>query len=259
MNFTPPKQFITKVESLNYLNQKVLEAAFSFLPTDTFSYRPGQFINIKVDQSKFRSYSICGSVKSPDGTTTAVKIVAAVGHDGLGSNFLKGLKVGDEVELMGPSGRFVLPEAEKLAPTLVFVATGTGLAPIADMLDALCDSKPPQVGRIDLFFGVRDDSELFYADKILNWSGALHNFKAKVCFSQACQTSMPNLGPKIEANCQSRVTTAFKLADYDLPTTQFYLCGNPFMVSEMAKLLADGGVGESAVFHERFTVATPKK
>ena len=82
---------------------------------------------------------------------------------GVCSNYLCGLAAGDEVQLTGPSGkRFLLPQRPGEHDYL-FIATGTGIAPIRGMLMELfalpggaCES------RIDLVMGVPYTSDLLY-------------------------------------------------------------------------------------------------
>lgn len=80
-------------------------------------------------------------------------------HHGVCSNFLCDRQVGDEVSLTGPSGKsFLLPE--EMDRPLVFIATGTGIAPFRGMLMDL--SRMGFEREVWLFFGLPYRDEILY-------------------------------------------------------------------------------------------------
>jgi len=96
-----------------------------------FDFRPGQFISCRLPvggEILNRPYSIASSPEE----TRRLEIVLNLVPGGPGSHYLFGLAVGAAVRFTGPWGSFVLdraPEAEA-----VFIADGTGIAPIRPML-----------------------------------------------------------------------------------------------------------------------------
>jgi len=103
---------------------------FLRLPVD-LDFRPGQFISCQLpvdDKTLIRPYSIASSPEEPRRLEILLNLVPG----GPGSHYLFGLPLGATVRLTGPWGSFVLeraPEAET-----VFIADGTGIAPIRPML-----------------------------------------------------------------------------------------------------------------------------
>ena len=103
---------------------------FLRLPVD-LDFRPGQFISCQLpvgDKTLIRPYSIASSPEEPRRLEILLNLVPG----GPGSHYLFGLPLGATVRLTGPWGSFVLeraPEAET-----VFLADGTGIAPIRPML-----------------------------------------------------------------------------------------------------------------------------
>jgi len=95
------------------------------------AFRPGQFVSclLPVDgETLTRPYSIASDPEHADTLEICLNLVP----DGAGSRHLLSLPVGATVRLTGPWGTFVLdepPEAET-----VFVADGTGIAPIRPMI-----------------------------------------------------------------------------------------------------------------------------
>jgi len=244
IKFSLPQKYISKVASTNFLNKIDLEVLFEVIEPNTLEFIPGQFISINCGNGTFRSYSISSSSLSK----TQVGLIVAVAHEGIGSNFLKNLKVGDTVEFIGPSGRFVLPE--NLKETLVFLATGTGVAPILSMIDYLANTQSD--ANIKLYFGIRDSKELFKLDQIRDLKNKLKSFDYKICFSQ-------ELPKELDTNCiKGRVTDAFNIKDFDIASTQYFICGNPYMVTEVSEALENNFVPKENIFHEKFTTAQKK-
>src|SRR6266852_4261061 len=94
------------------------------------AFRPGQFISCLLPvggETLIRPYSLASVPEEED-----LEICLNLVPGGLGSPYLLSLPVGAPLRLTGPWGTFVLdraPEAET-----VFVADGTGIAPIRPML-----------------------------------------------------------------------------------------------------------------------------
>ena len=148
--------------------------------------------------------------------------------------------------MRGPSGRFVLPE--QLAAKLVFIATGTGIAPFISMIDYLQKNKCSS--NINLYFGVRNEQELFGLAYLENFKNTLASFDYVLCYSQQTPTNTTG------HSYLGRVTLAVDLAD--IKETQYFLCGNPHMITEMTETLLKKGVLGTDIFYEKFTVSLPK-
>ena len=116
-------------------------------------YRPGQSVGILIPgidpltgkPHKLRLYSVA-SVSAGDYGDRQTVSLCVVRHfwdnpktgeknvPGLASNYLCDLKKGDRVTMTGPVGKhFLLPE-DVQSRDLIFVATGTGIAPYRGML-----------------------------------------------------------------------------------------------------------------------------
>jgi len=95
-------------------------------------FDPGQFVSLALPVGDrpplVRAYSLASSPE--DGSLLEVCVDRVPG--GVGSGWLFGLAPGAEVPLTGPFGSFKLVEPP--ATPLVFVAQGTGIAPIRPMV-----------------------------------------------------------------------------------------------------------------------------
>ena len=71
---------------------------------------------------------------------------------------IKELNSGDKIHINGVFGNFLLQNSEN---PKIFIATGTGLAPIYNMISSI-DTDVKKV----LYFSVATEAELFYIEKL---------------------------------------------------------------------------------------------
>ena len=221
---------------LQQLNAITVKADFDLVEPKEINFVPGQFISLSVGNGLFRSYSICSDHKEKN----KMSIVLTVAHNGAGSNYVKTLKQGDQVVFVGPSGRFTL--AESLSSELLFMVTGTGIAPVISMLKKLIDTKSP--AKICLYFGLKTDTNIFFADFLAECKRKLVYFNYVICVSNPTTAWKGPVG---------RITDFYKI--YNVNAVQAYICGNPNMCTDVMKLLKDRGVSDDRIFHEKFTVS----
>lgn len=233
-----PKQNLCKARVKNkiFLNEKTVQVDFELMTPPSMPFLPGQFITLKVADAAFRAYSICSDSTKPN----VITIVLTVVHDGLGSNYIKNLNVGDLVSFVGPSGRFVLSEEKK--GEILFLATGTGFSPVMSMIYKLIEQH--YGGRVRLYVGFRNETDIFGMDVIDLAEQNLKDFEYNFCISDP--------SPKWKG-LKGRITEYYKI-EYP-EQTQVYICGNPYMVSEVTTALMERGVPDENIFHEKFTVS----
>ncbi|CAN0298098.1 unnamed protein product, partial [Phaeothamnion confervicola] len=87
---------------------------------------------------------------------------------GVCSNFLHAAAAGSEVQLTGPVGKIMLLPESDPAADLIFVGTGTGVAPYRSFVRRLFQEDTPAarayVGLAWLFLGVANTESLLYHD-----------------------------------------------------------------------------------------------
>lgn len=106
---------------------------------DTFRHAPGQHLNVRrlVDGEEIRrSYSIC----APAGEEPSLKVGIRLVEDGAFSTYaLKELAAGDVVDVMPPTGRFVLtPRPGRY----VAIVGGSGITPVLSIASTLLAREP---------------------------------------------------------------------------------------------------------------------
>jgi ferredoxin-NADP reductase len=90
------------------------------------------------------------------------------------------LRPGDELQVEGPFGEFVLDEHSER--DIVMIATGTGMSPIKSMLVHLLDKRSRR--RVRLFFGLRYPADLFYTDLLRGLKAHYPEFEYQIILSQ---------------------------------------------------------------------------
>jgi CDP-4-dehydro-6-deoxyglucose reductase len=133
----------------------VRQFVFEAVDTDRLAFTPGQFVSLVHEfegREVTRAYSIASA---PDGNRFELCLNRV--KEGVFSPWLFAMNPGDTVEMNGPLGYFVLRNPARDA---LFVATGTGIAPIRSILRANLSAPPP--AQITLLFGVRYPSGILY-------------------------------------------------------------------------------------------------
>ena len=154
--------------------------------------------------------------------------------------FLQSLEFGDEVDIMAPLGRFTFDSTQEV-DELVFVATGSGVAPFRSMIMSMLqegNEKRP----ITLYWGLRYVEEMFWENDFQDLSESFENFKFHPVISKAVD-EWPL--------CKGRVTDCLSM--HETPVNGgYYLCGSPHMIEDITKLLQEKGVKEENVHFEKF-------
>jgi Na+-transporting NADH:ubiquinone oxidoreductase subunit F len=228
------------VESYRPLNLTVAEVRF-FVTTEAFAYRPGQYMIFSIPGGSHparRSYSISTPPSDVRHFEVCVRAVAG----GTGSNFIHRLRPGVSLTVEGPFGDFVLDEDSER--NIVMIATGTGIAPIKSMLMHLLEQRSRR--RVQLFFGLRHESDLFHTDLLRGLKAHYPGFEYRVILSRA--------DPETWSGPRGRVTDLIdqRIKPQDAANTEVYICGGRPMIESCVDRLRDLGFAEEAIKYERF-------
>lgn len=140
------------------------------------------------------------------------------------------LRRGAKLELAGPVGRFVFPEAPDEREFL-FVAGGTGIAPLRSMIVHALSS--PAKGRLSLLYSARTPSDFAYL-------GEMREYERQGRLTLALTATR-----EVPARWQGekgRITAERLEALVRTPQTLCFVCGPAAMVDEVPRMLLDLGV-----------------
>ncbi|WP_312018632.1 globin domain-containing protein [Streptomyces sp. I05A-00742] len=144
-------------------------AEITVRPHLAYAYAAGQYVSVETPwwPKRWRYYSVANAPRA-DGTLTLH--VRAVAGGSVSDALVHRAAVGDVVRLGPPMGDMVLDAAG--SGELLFVAGGTGLAPIR----ALVEEVARRGGRhhVELFLGARTGAELYGVDDMLRMAQRHH-------------------------------------------------------------------------------------
>jgi len=212
------------------------------LPEGPLAFTPGQFMELTFEGLPKRDYSIASQ---PDDTCVEFHIRLVPG--GAVSPFvLDQLKPGDGVKARGPLGVSYLRTKHR-GPILA-LAGGSGLAPVKSIVDrALAlDMKQP----IHLYFGVRDEQDLYLEDYFSDLAAAHENFSFIPVLSDPSAATERRTG---------FVHDAIK-ADFDtLDGNKVYIAGPPVMVDACTAEAVALGVRQDDFHADPFTTEAERQ
>jgi ferredoxin-NADP reductase len=175
------------------------------------------------------------SIASPPGDHKSIELCVKPGSKGSPSDLLCSLPVGAQMRVSPPQGEFTLQSAEAAS---LFLAAGTGIAPIRSMIHALLRQDQGQPVR--LIFGAKDADSLFFHAEFLDLARRHQTFHY-----------LPVLSRPGEGWRGACGYVQDHLHGVPSPAGRAYLCGPPAMVLSVSRCLADLGWPEDLVHFER--------
>jgi NAD(P)H-flavin reductase len=220
------------------LTHDVRELDVRLVEPAAITFKAGQFLSFEVGRDArqrmiIRPYSIASPPSRPEVVTLLFNLVPG----GPGSTYLFSLKEGDATHFKGPTGAFYLRDDP--ARDLLFVATGTGIAPLRSMLFALAEQGFPRP--VTLFWGLRSQRDLYYQDEL---AGLAHTHPN---FSFVTTLSRPEDGWRGE---RGRVTPLVEERVASVQNLAVYLCGNEGMLKDVTAVLQ--GKGLCPIYREKY-------
>ena len=210
---------------------------FRFSTPDDFKFEAGQFMSVilkdETGKEFRRSYSIASSPSRKGYLEFAITIVTG----GKASGVFQSLKQGDRVGMIGPLGVFGIKKRES---DIVFIATGTGVAPFRSMIRSLLESGFQK--KITLLAGVRHEEHILYEAEWKALEMEHDNFKHYQTVSQPKEGYTGEKG-----RVQILIDKYAKDKD-----SEFYLCGLFAMIDDVSKFLMSRGIGSEKIHFERY-------
>lgn len=222
-----------RIDDITKLAPDVVEVVLRTPPASKIEYLPGQYVDMIGSDGLRRSYSIANAPREDGKLTLQIRKV----ENGVMSHYwFNEAKPNDLLRLEGPLGTFFLRKTK--ASRLVFLATGTGIAPVKAMLEQLESS--PEINtysEIDVYWGGRTEEDLYWEPDFpaLN----LHY--------------TPVLSRSSEwAGAKGYIQQALLNSGRDLQDTVVYACGSETMIINAHAELSVVGLAENQFFSDAF-------
>ncbi|MGS1116684.1 CDP-6-deoxy-delta-3,4-glucoseen reductase [Castellaniella sp. UC4442_H9] len=233
-----------RVQALEPLSADVMRVVLQLPTAEAFHFYPGQYLEFLLKDGVRRSYSMACAMAENHRVDLHVRHMP--GGAFTGRIFGEGdapLKVRDILRIEGPLGSFFV--REDAARPIVFLASGTGFAPIKAMLEAMIargDARPAV-----LYWGGRRPADLYQSALAAGWQAALPDFRFVPVVSEA----------RPEDGWTGRTGWVHQAVMQDLPDLsahQVYACGAPAMVEAARRdFVQRCGLPPDAFFADAFT------
>jgi len=235
IKFYEKKISAAKIESISTLNDNVIQVILRLPPNSNFAYNSGQYVNIIRGEIK-RSYSIANAFKENGLLSFFIKKY----EEGIMTHYwFEQAKVNDLIRIEGPIGSFFLRESE--IENIIFMATGTGIAPIKAILEDI-DKSINRYGNkfIWVFIGARFEKDFFWKpEEFTNIS----NLKFIPVLSRGLDDWNGERGYIQDIVLKQNIS---------LSSAQVYACGSNEMIESAKKTLFENGLRENHFFSDVF-------
>lgn len=219
-----------RIDSLQLLSDDVIEVTLRTPPNSRLEYLPGQYIDIIGKEGVRRSYSIANAPLEDGRITLQVRKVES---GQMSRYWFEEAKPNDLLRLEGPLGTFCLRNTA--VTHLVFLATGTGIAPVKAMLEQLAVTPELVAGKtLHVYWGGRAEPDIYWRPQFENLhvnftpilSRAGSNYSGRTGYvQQALLDDKIKLGSAIVYACgaEKMISSAReKLNTAGLPVKNFY-------------------------------------
>ena len=214
-------------------------------PADALcQFMPGQYLELLPPESGWlaRAYSI-GNAPREDGSVELQ--VRRVPGGRMSEWLFERLQTGGSVQARGPLGHFTLRSAP--VTKLVFVAGGTGFAPVKAMIEQQLTLDPKR--ELRLFWGVGVREDIYETDVLAGWTRRDANLRIAIAVDHGPLPGGLPAGIVALSGvvAQAIAATSAKLAGYD-----GYVAGPPAMMPAVVEALAGQGVERERIRVDSF-------
>jgi ferredoxin-NADP reductase len=225
---------------------------------DHFAFKPGQFVSLVKEDSRgkmqTRAYSIASAPRA-----NMIDLCANRVEGGFFSNLLADMEPGDTISFHGAHGMFTLRQPLTDA---IFIATGTGIAPMRGFVEHLFPDNGPSLSngrKIWLVYGTRYPTELYYSDFFTRKAAEHDDFEYITSLSRPeadwtgqrgyVQEHVGRIASEHLASSAADTPTAAEGIGFNIHA---YICGLNEMVSANRERLTGLGWNKKQIIFERY-------
>ena len=223
----------SKISVIEKLTDDILKIVLRLPPNSNFNFNSGQYVSI-IKGNINRSYSIANCSDHKNQLEFFIKNY----KNGLMSEyFFKEAKINDLLRIEGPLGTFFLRDSS--FNNIIFLATGTGIAPIKSILQELEESSLGyQNKNFWVIVGARYQEDLF-------WEPNFKTLNIKYIPVLSRQENDWN-------GAKGYVQDIVLKQQIDLENTQVYACGSNNMINSAKELFLKNNLKEMNFFSDAF-------
>lgn len=228
---------------------------FKFVLDDpnSVSFVAGQYLILKIGETGSRNYSIA----SPNFQNDRVDFIVQIIPNGLASTYLMSLTEKDEVKFQGPAGVFILKT--DTGRDKIFLATGTGIAPIRSMIESYARDVKKSEAHFYILWGLRTKKDLYLAEYFAELKKQFPYITYKICFSKEEDL----LGLEGDTFGKGRVNghllELLGISEENSVRSNgiashfdYYICGGRDVAESLRQFVSSLGVEKTQIFFEKF-------
>ncbi|GAA5214017.1 2Fe-2S iron-sulfur cluster-binding protein [Corallincola platygyrae] len=226
-----------KLDSIDFPSQEISVLKFRTPPRTELNYLPGQYFDL-IYSGVRRSYSVANSQVS----STGIELhIAKVTKGEMSTKVFEEFKPETMVRLDGPKGTFFVRDSKN---PLIFLAGGTGFAPVKAMVEDLIAKG--DIREVYIYWGVSKPTNL-YSSLPVEWSNTFDNIHFVPVVS----------GDDVIWSGRKGLVHKAVMADFDsLAEFDVYACGSPLMIDSAQSDFEDLGLPAEQFFSDAFTAST---
>lgn len=230
----PVKTLPCKISYIARLSPDVIHVKLRLPPAASFIYVAGQYIEVIGRNGVRRSYSLASACAEDQVLELHIR---AVENGCMTHYWFNEAKIGDLLRLNGPLGTCFLRKPQ--GREVVFLATGTGIAPVKAILESLAQASPDTRPKsTTVFWGARRSSDIY-----------LDMQKVPGHFDFIPVLSRPEAR---WTGAMGYVQDVFLNGKRELNNTVVYACGSAAMINSAKLLLVDHGLPAEHFFSDAF-------
>lgn len=226
-----------KIDRIRDLTSNVRELTVRLLDPPELVFSPGQSLSFEIPAARgSKSATRYYSIASPPSQKGTMVLLLSASDIERRSNYLFTLKEGEKVQFGSPNGSFYLQDDRRR--DILFVATGTGIAPFLSMLPTLFERS--STNAVSLFWGLRSERDIYYQPELDAFAQQYANFSFVIALSRS---------QKAWGGARGRVTRLVE----EIPTVNnlaVYVCGNRKMVKDVTEIVRRKG--DCPIYREKF-------
>lgn len=228
-----PKTLPARIDTIERLSSDVIGVTLRIPPASKLDYRAGQYIDVIGSGGVRRSYSLANAPRDDGKLRLEIRKV----DGGVLSQYWFGTATSNDLlRIEGPLGTFSI--RSKPSKNLIFLATGTGIAPVKAMLEELENSDESiRFEHIYLYWGGRHPNDLYWKPEFSTLS---------VTFVPVLSRE-PNWGGRV-----GYVQDAVLSDNLDLSDAVVYACGSEYMIASARSSLVSSGLSAKSFYSDAF-------
>ncbi len=243
----PIKKMPTRVASLAKISHDAMLVRLQLPAADVFKYHAGQYVEFLLSSGARRAYSMANAPHTQAETPQVELHIRHTPGGKFTDHVFSTMKEKEILRIEGPYGSFYLRE-DSTKP-MVFLASGTGFAPIKAMIEHM------QFKRITrpavLYWGGRRPADLYMHDWVMAKVAEMPNLNYVPVVSDA----QPADGWKGRTGfVHSAVLRDFP----DMSSFQVYACGAPIVVDSAQAAYIQAGLPKDEFFADSFVTEKDK-